>query len=92
MSLNEAVRQQEKAADDSWRLTLENQLRAAKGEEPVASLEALEELQKAKADAHQEDEDAMLIESGNILIDYLSLIRQVALVENLPGKAATSVQ
>jgi carboxyl-terminal processing protease len=92
MSLNEAIRQQEKLADDNWRLTLENQLRTAKGEEPVANLEALEELQKAMADAHEKQEDAMLIESGNILLDYLSLIRQVALVENLPGKAQTSVQ
>jgi hypothetical protein len=41
------------------------------------------------AEADEEEEDAMLIESGNILLDYLSLIRQVAVVESLPAEKQT---
>lgn len=92
LSLNEAVREQEKADDDAWRLNLENQLRIAKGEEPVESLDALEDLQKAQADADEQQEDALLIESGNVLIDYLSLLRTVAIVESLPSSDSTAVQ
>ena len=93
LSLNESVREKEKADDDAWRLNLENQLRVAKGEEPVESLDELEEIQKALAEAEEEADDAMLIESGNVLIDYMSLLRQVALVESLPtGDQATTVQ
>ena len=92
LSLNQEVREQEKADDDAWRLNLENQLRVAKGEEPVESLDALEELQKALAEAEEKPDDALLIESGNVLIDYLSLLRQVALVENVPSGEATTVQ
>jgi len=92
ISLNEKVRENEKAEDDAWRLNVENQLRIAKGEEPVESLEALEDIREAMAEADEEEEDAMLIESANILLDYLSMIRQVAIVENVPGKQQTSVQ
>ncbi len=91
LSLNESVRRAEKADDDAWRLGLENALRVAKGEEEVESLDALEELQEAQAEASEdddeaaaeEDEDAMLRESGEILLDYLGLTRQIALVERV---------
>ena len=48
LSLNESTRTAEKEAEDAWRLGLENELRVANGEEPVESLDALEELLTAK--------------------------------------------
>ena len=54
ISLNEATRQQEKLDDDTWRLTLENQLRLAKGEAPVLSLDELDEIHEAKELAKSE--------------------------------------
>jgi carboxyl-terminal processing protease len=92
LSLNEQVRNQEKADDDAWRLRVENELRVAKGEEPVESLDALEEIQEALAESEEEPEDAMLIESGNVLLDYLGLLRQVALAESTSGADQTAVQ
>jgi len=91
LSLNEKVREQEKEADDAWRLDLENHLRVAKGEKPVANLDELDEIEAAKAKAHEEDEDAMLIESGEILLDYLLLSHQVALAESSADRE-TAVQ
>ena len=87
LSLNESVRIAEKDADDAWRLALENDLRMAKGETKVESLDALEELRKEEADAEVEDDDALLIESGEILLDYLGLTRQIALVESVSSTA-----
>jgi carboxyl-terminal processing protease len=83
MSLNEAVRNAEQQRNDTWRLDLENALRAAKGEEPLKDLDELEAL-TAEIDDKEEDpsEDAMLRESGNILVDYIHLTRQVALAEH----------
>lgn len=90
LSLNEAERRAEKAADDAWRLDLENTLLSAKGEEPYADFAALEAADEAKADAaaatdakdeEEEDEDALVRESGNILLDYIGLTRQVAYAE-----------
>ena len=54
LSLNEKVRRQEKSEEDAWRLDLENTLRIAKGLEPVPSLEALEEAEKAAVKAQEE--------------------------------------
>jgi len=58
ISLNEATRKQEKADDDAWRLDLENQLRLAKGEMPVISLDELDEIHKAKELAKSEAKKA----------------------------------
>ena len=87
LSLNESVRIAEKDADDAWRLALENDLRSAKGEDKVESLDELEALREAEADAEVEEDDALLIESGEILLDYLGLTRQIALVESVSNTA-----
>ncbi len=95
LSLKESRRLQEKAAEDAWILALENELRVAKGEEPVESLEALEELQKnQEQDAEAEDpaDDPLLAESGQILVDYIDLSRQVALAERPQGTPETTIQ
>ena len=82
LSLNELVRTQEKEEDDSWRLELENALLMAKGEDPVADLDELEERQNEDTDADEtEDEpDALVTESGNVLIDFMRLRSQVVKV------------
>ena len=95
VSLNEEQREAEKVQEDEWRLELENTLRIAKGEPAVESLDALDELREAASDEDtQEDpaEDALKVETGNILLDYIGLTRQIALVENLPDNNATAIQ
>jgi len=87
LSLNETVRQQEKAAEDEWRLALENSLRLANGLPAAKTLDELEELQEAEAEASETEElvdDALVRESGNVLLDYISLTRQVAMVDAPP--------
>jgi carboxyl-terminal processing protease len=82
LSLNEKVREQEKEEDDAWRLGIENKLRIAKGEKPVTSLEELDEIVQAETEEEKVSEDAMLVESGQVLLDYLSLTHQVAFAES----------
>jgi carboxyl-terminal processing protease len=83
LSLNEAQREQEKAAEDKWRLQLENALRTAKGRDALESLDALDEEREAASDEDLKDpdKDAMLRETGNILVDYIGLTRQIAFVD-----------
>ncbi len=95
LSLKESTRAQEKEAEDAWLLELENGLRLAKGEEPVESLDALEELRKEEQEADEEPDpadDPLLTETGHILLDYIGLTRQVALVERSPESDGTSIQ
>ena len=85
LSLQESTRTREKEQEDAWRLGLENQLRESRGEEPVESLDALDELLTAERDEEADPhDDAMLTESGKILLDLIGLSRQVALVERAP--------
>ena len=84
LSLNEDVRTAEQARDEAWRLQLENALRKAKGEEPLASIEDLEEANAAREDEEDPSDDAMIRESGEILVDYIQLTRQIALAEHRP--------
>jgi len=93
LSLRESTRTDEKESEDSWRLTLENDLRLAKGEEPVESLDALEELLNEETDEEPDpSEDPLLTESGQILLDFIGLTHQVALVERTPEEAGTTIQ
>ncbi|MFK7915502.1 MAG: carboxy terminal-processing peptidase [Pseudomonadales bacterium] len=89
VSLNESLREQEKAADDAWRLTLENTLRKSKGEELLADLDALTAEAEAEAAADEDDtdpsEDPLLRESGQVLLDYLELSQAVAVAERAPS-------
>ena len=79
LSLNEQERRKEKADEDAWRLQLENTLRTAKGEAVLESLDSLDEEAKTE-DEEDPNEDAMLRETGTILLDYVGLSRQVAFV------------
>jgi len=79
VSLSEQARLDEKAADDAWRLNLENTLRGAKGEPLLKSLDDLEEIDEDEDEPAEKD--AMLRESGHILLDLIRARRQVATVE-----------
>ncbi len=73
LSLKLSTRLLEKKRAEKQRLELENRLRKAKGLKPLANLEQLEE-DKNKEDPQQKKplkDDPMLIESGNILVDYI---------------------
>ena len=79
ISLNEEKRRAQQERIEKRQLELENALRKAKGEEPLAKLERDDE-----TTPHLEDEklkpedDAYLAESGRILLDYLGLQKAVA--------------
>lgn len=88
MTLNEATRAAEQKREETWRLDLENALRAAKGEPLLKSIDELEEETASLLDGSEDEEDpakdALLRESGQILVDYIQLNRQVALAEHRP--------
>lgn len=79
ISLNEKERRSETDSMRSQRLKLENQLRKFKGKPTYKSLDQLEEEQNAtasqygKSDEEKPEEDALLMESGNILADLIEL-------------------
>ncbi len=90
LSLNEALRRQEKAADDEWRRDVENARRAAKGEPLLKSVDELkahlrEEAADAETPATVLQEDAMVRESGLIMLDFLKLSRQIAAKSPVPA-------
>lgn len=85
LSLNEADRLKEKKLLDQRNLAAENARRKAKGEAPYPDYEAL----KAANDAENEqaatgpiqidtEKDAMLIEAGNVLVDFIAAQRKDA--------------
>ena len=90
VSLSEETRLAEKAADDAWALRLENELLAAKGKEPVASLEELNDRGAAFYDPENPENDVLVQETANILIDYLDVAQGIALAES--GAKTTAVQ
>ena len=79
ITLNEKERRNETEAMRKDRLRLENQLRKAKEKPVYKSLEELEEAQNAnvsqygKREDDKPEEDALLMESGNILADMIEL-------------------
>ena len=83
VSLSEAARLAERAADDAWALRLENELLVAKGKQPVASLEELSDRPTAAVlDQTDPETDALLTETANILIDYIDLSQGIALLDD----------
>ena len=61
----------------------------------MESLDDLEELRKEAQEADEEPDpadDPLLTETGHILLDYIGLSRQVALVERTPDNDGTSIQ
>ena len=74
VSLNEEKRRAKQQQIEKRQLTLENTLRQAKGEEPLAALAKEDETSPHIEDKKlKPEEDAYLAESGRILLDYLGL-------------------
>ncbi len=80
VSLNEQKRRAQQADVERRQLALENTLRAAKGEEPLAKLQTDDEQTAAHTEAQKPnpEKDAYLTESGRILMDYLGLASAMA--------------
>ncbi len=84
ISLNEAQRQAEKIAQEQDALTLENQRRSAKGMAVFKDVDSWKEEATSKAEAATKsslssteldtDNDALLAETGYILIDLINLL------------------
>ena len=84
VSLNEDKRRAWQDSVEKRRLDLENQLRSARGEEPLAKLDE-EDNSEAKEDQDLPPEkDAFLTESGHVLLDYLGL-RTAMAAHGQPG-------
>ncbi len=83
LSLNEAVRLKQKAADKSAELSIENKRRSAKGQELLTELDDETEEEDAVSQAEVAEDkddddapDAFLQEAGNILLDSIMLFKQ----------------
>lgn len=81
LSLNEKQRAETQKALDQERLAIENQRRKARGEEPFDSIKALRDMEEQRAldpESTDEaiDEDPYVRETGEILVDYMDLIRE----------------
>lgn len=80
LSLNEKSRTATQKAVDNERLAIENRRRKSRNEEPLASIKALRDLEEQRAlDPESDDEsineDPYVRETGEILVDYMTLIR-----------------
>ncbi|SEQ32977.1 MULTISPECIES: carboxy terminal-processing peptidase [Pseudomonas] len=76
VSLNEQKRRAEQDALDKRQLAIENERRVAKGEEPLKELKKVDDDAIAAANNDEKtkpQDDAYLMESGQILLDYLDL-------------------
>jgi len=79
VSLNEEKRRAQQDRIEKRQLALENALRSAKGEEPLAKLEREDEnTPHIEPEKVKPEDDAYLAESGRILLDYLGLENSVA--------------
>ncbi len=79
LSLNEAKRRAQQTDLEAKQLVLENNRRVGKGEKPLKQLEKVdEEAPVVEEDKQKPEDDAYLVETGRILIDYLSLSSTVA--------------
>jgi len=78
ISLNEEKRRAQQERIEKRQLALENTLRKAKGEEPLAKLDRDETTPHVEEEKVKPEEDAFLSESGRILLDYLGLQKAVA--------------
>lgn len=79
VSLNEQKRRAQQERIEKRQLALENALRKAKGEEPLAKLEREDETTPhIEEEKIKPEDDAYLSESGRILLDYLGLQNPMA--------------
>jgi carboxyl-terminal processing protease len=91
VSLNEDTRRAQREARLEKALAIENRRRAALGEEPLASLDELEDEadsdeepaeDQAVADGEEDSDDVLLTEAGNVLVDHLLMRKQAFAVSS----------
>ena len=76
ISLNEAVRRQERDETMQWRLDIENSRRRDKSQEPITELSELKSDTMSTAHGNEDErsqEDPVLTEAAHILLDYVEL-------------------
>lgn len=76
VSLNESVRKAERETLENKQLALENKRRTAKGEKTISSIKDLDkdkDKNEAEGKAKDDKTEAMLTETGYILVDYLQM-------------------
>lgn len=79
LSLNEQKRRAQQADIEARQLALENARRTAKGQEPLAALEKVDEnALPTEEDKKSPEDDAYLAETGKILLDYLNIKSVIA--------------
>ncbi|WP_371365773.1 carboxy terminal-processing peptidase [Pseudomonas sp. QL9] len=79
LSLNEAKRRTQQTSIENRQLAMENELRKAKGQEPLKKLKQEDDDNLLDDDSKTKpQDDAYLTESGHILLDYLTLSSAVA--------------
>ncbi len=87
LSLQEETRLAEKAADEAWLLEVENALLLARGEQPVTTVEELNERREAETlEESLPQDDTLVRETANILADFISLSRPLASANSVPAK------
>jgi carboxyl-terminal processing protease len=88
ISLRLSTRLQEKKINETQRITLENNLRKAKRQKPITNIDQLNEDKDESQRTKPAKDDAELVESGNILVDYLVIKNK----SNTSQQAQTVVQ
>jgi hypothetical protein len=88
ISLRLSTRLQEKKVNEAQRIALENKLRKATGLKPITNLDQLNEDKDEPQRTKPAKDDAELVESGNILVDYLAIKNK----SNTSQQAQTGVQ
>ena len=92
LSLQEEARLAEKEADDNWFLEVENARLVAKGETPVASIDELNERREAESfDEPAPEDDALVLETANILVDFIDLSVPLASADASTAQTPTLV-
>ena len=91
LSLREDARLAQKEADDAWFLDVENKRLIGRGEPPAATID---ELVKRREDDNFEppkpEDDALVLETANILVDFIDLSRPLASAATPPAFGGAS--
>ena len=78
VSLNEEVRNTQRAENVEWRIETENDYLVAMGEEPVETVSELDEAMSELLKKNEEEVDGMIKETGRILSDYIATAPTIA--------------
>ena len=80
ITLNEAIRKEEKNTSETFFLGIENDLRSSEGDAPYKTYEELTAARKAEIenkDDKEDDDDTLLEECANVVSDYVGIQNQM---------------